>query len=340
MAALLTSVTGSTDDVVKYINECREMGIAVEAPDINLSDANFTPRGSAIRFGLAAVKNVGRNAIDSIVTGRKELGNYASIYQFCEKIDLRLLNKRVARIQLHQKQEPWIPLRPPRPVVMAVVLDKAIGNTPRSSSAMRNPASTACSEFFRRRNPPRPKSFPTLPTGMNTSGSRRKKRFSGFFITAAILLEKYRDKLDGLHALSTADLAAMKNSTGKDENLTTAGIITGLKVQKSKKGDFYAQAALEDLLGSVEMIVFPEAYRRLQEKVKLEVPVLVRGGLRVEEGANPKLTVSDIQVLEDVKVPLPRSLRIRSPLQTATESTVDALQLLCLEEERGSQSVV
>src|ERR1700680_1960001 len=95
MAALLTSVTGSTDDVVKYINECREMGIAVEAPDINVSDANFTPHGSAIRFGLAAVKNVGHNAIDSIVAGRKELGRYGAIYEFCEKVDLRLLNKRV-----------------------------------------------------------------------------------------------------------------------------------------------------------------------------------------------------------------------------------------------------
>src|ERR1700691_5664431 len=89
MAAMLTSVTGSTDDVVKYINECREMGIAVEPPDINVSDANFTPHGSAIRFGLAAVKNVGHNAIQSIVAGRKKLGrNFRSFYEFCEEVDL------------------------------------------------------------------------------------------------------------------------------------------------------------------------------------------------------------------------------------------------------------
>ena len=96
MAALLTSVTGSTDDVVKYINECREMGIAVEPPDINVSDANFTPHGQAIRFGLAAVKNVGAHAIESIVAARKKLGrNFRSLYEFCEEVDLRLLNKRV-----------------------------------------------------------------------------------------------------------------------------------------------------------------------------------------------------------------------------------------------------
>src|SRR5436853_4844820 len=95
MAALLTSVTGSTDDVVKYINECREMGIAVEPPDINVSDANFTPHGAAIRFGLAAVKNVGANAIESIVAARNTPEQFRSIYEFCEKVDLRLLNKRV-----------------------------------------------------------------------------------------------------------------------------------------------------------------------------------------------------------------------------------------------------
>src|SRR5438270_8995283 len=95
MAALLTSETGSTDKVVKYSNECREMGIAVEAPDINVSDANFTPHGSAIRFGLAAVKNVGHNAIESIIVARTQLARFSSIYEFCEKVDLRLLNKRV-----------------------------------------------------------------------------------------------------------------------------------------------------------------------------------------------------------------------------------------------------
>src|SRR5678810_1304131 len=95
MAALLTSVTGSTDDVVKYINECREMGIAVEPPDIHVPDANSTPHDDAIRFGLAAVKNVGHNAIESIVAGRKKLGSYRNIFEFAESVDLRLLNKRV-----------------------------------------------------------------------------------------------------------------------------------------------------------------------------------------------------------------------------------------------------
>src|SRR5437867_11974398 len=116
-------------------------------------------------------------------------------------------------------------------------------------------------------------------------------------------------------------------------------MITNLRVLKSKKGDFYAQASLEDMSGSIDMLVFPEAYRKLQEKVKLQVPVLIRGGVRIEEGANPKLTVNDIVSLEEAKVPLPKSLRIRIPLENASESTIDELHLL-FSQRKGEAKVL
>src|SRR6202034_1968132 len=99
MAALLTSETSKPENVVKYISECREMNIPVEPPDVLFSDADFTPHGAAIRFGLTAIKNVGRNAIDSILAARGTLAaegkSFAGFQEFCEKIDLRMLNKRV-----------------------------------------------------------------------------------------------------------------------------------------------------------------------------------------------------------------------------------------------------
>src|SRR5271168_1226984 len=99
MSALLTSEISKPENVVKYIKECREMGIAVEPPDVLFSGANFTPHGKAIRFGLTAIKNVGRNAIDSILAARAALEaerkSFASYWEFCEKVDLRLMNKRV-----------------------------------------------------------------------------------------------------------------------------------------------------------------------------------------------------------------------------------------------------
>ena len=100
MAALLTSETSKPENVVKYIGECRELGIAVVPPDVQQSAATFTPTGDKIRFGLAAIKNVGGNAIESIVKARTELqaagkGGFGSLWEFCEKVDLRLMNKRV-----------------------------------------------------------------------------------------------------------------------------------------------------------------------------------------------------------------------------------------------------
>ena len=99
----------------------------------------------------------------------------------------------------------------------------------------------------------------------------------------------------------------MTKSTGKDETIVTAGIIGNVRVLKSKRGDFYAQATLEDMSGSIDMIVFPEAYKRIGDKVKLEVPVLVKAGVRIEEGANPKITAAEIQPLEEAKVPAARA---------------------------------
>src|SRR3954471_15888970 len=334
MAALLTSVTGNTDDVVKYINECREMGIAVEPPDIHVSDANFTPHGEAIRFGLAAVKNVGHNAIESIVAARKELGRFKSIYEFCEKVDLRLLNKRVLESLIKSGAMDSLGRR----AQLMAVLDKAMDHAQKTQRDAESGQHGLFGVFQQEDAHSQEDRLPETPDWDEHVRLANEKEILGFFITGHPL-DKYRDKLEDLHALTTAELAAMKCSTGKDESLSTAGIITNLRVLKSKKGDFYAQAALEDLSGSIEMLVFPDAYRKLQDKVKIEVPVLVRGGVRIEEGANPKLTVTDIFSLEDVKVPLPRSLRIRIPLEKASESVVDELHLL-FSQRKGEARVL
>jgi DNA polymerase III subunit alpha len=334
MAALLTSITGSTDDVVKYINECREMGIAVEPPDINFSDANFTPYGPAIRFGLAAVKNVGHNAIESIVAARKELGQFKSLYEFCEKVDLRLLNKRVLESLIKSGAMDSMGRR----AQLMAVLDKAMDHAQKTQRDAENGQHGLFGVFQQEESDLLEERLPDIPDWDEHTRLTNEKEILGFFITGHPL-DKYREKLEDLRALSTAELGAMKSSTGKDEMLCTAGIITSLRVLKSKKGDFYAQAALEDLSGSIEMLVFPDAYRKLQEKVKMEVPVLIRGGVRIEEGANPKLTVNDISSLEEVKVPLPRSLRIRIPLEKASETTIDDLHLL-FSQRKGEAKVL
>ncbi|HUO16131.1 MAG TPA: DNA polymerase III subunit alpha [Verrucomicrobiae bacterium] len=327
MAALLTSVTGSTDDVVKYINECREMGIAVEAPDINVSDANFTPHGESIRFGLAAVKNVGGNAIESIVAARKKLGRFKSIFEFCENVDLRLLNKRVVESLIKSGAMDSMGGRSQ----LIAVLDKAMEQ---AQKAQRDAESGQHGLFgvFQDDAAPANDKLPSVPDWDEHTRLAAEKEILGFFITGHPL-EKYKDKLQDLQALSIQEIAAMTRSTGKDETITTAGIICNVRVLKSKRGDFYAQATLEDMSGSIDLIVFPEAYKRLGDKVKLEVPVLIKAGVRIEEGANPKITAAEIMPLEDAKVPLPRAIRIRIPLETSAETTVNDLHALFLERK-------
>ena len=337
MAALLTSVTGSTDDVVKYINECREMGISVEPPDINVSDANFTPHGQAIRFGLAAVKNIGAHAIESIVAARMKLGrSFRSLYEFCEEVDLRLLNKRVLESLIKSGAMDSLGRR----AQLMHVLDKAVERAEKAQrDAQLGQHGLFLTELYTQaEDTSQSEKLPNVPDWDEHTRLSAEKEILGFFITGHPM-EKYKDKLSDLNARTIEEIAAMKASTAKEEVITTAGIISGVRVLKSKRGDFYAQAALEDMTGKVDMIVFPEAYKRLQEKVKLEVPVLVRAGVRVEEGANPKITAAEIIPLDEAKVTLPNAVRVRIPLDAATVGTVDALYAL-FNERKGEAKVM
>ena len=335
MAALLTSVTGSTDDVVKYINECREMGIAVEPPDINVSDANFTPHGPAIRFGLAAVKNVGGNAIESIVAGRKRLGrNFKSFYEFCEEVDLRLLNKRVLESLIKSGAMDGFGRR----AQLMQALDAAIEQAQKAQRDAESGQHGLFGVFADETAQQASDALPNTPDWDEHTRLAAEKEILGFFITGHPM-EKYKEKLADLNALSTEDIAGMKKSTAKDENITTAGLISGLRVAKSRRGELWAQAALEDMSGKVELLIFPEAYRKLAEKVKLEVPVLIRGGVRIEEGAAPKITANEIIALDEARVPLPKALRIRIPLGSASDSTVDELYAL-FNERKGDAKVL
>src|SRR5262249_16420289 len=149
--------------------------------------------------------------------------------------------------------------------------------------------------------------LPNVPDWDEHQRLAAEKEILGFFVSGHPL-EKYQEKLLDLNALDTRTISEMKQGTGKEE-IATARIITGLRVLKSRKGDFYAQASLEDMAGKVDLIVFPEAYKRLAEKVKLEIPAYIKGSVRVEEGANPKIGVSLIVPLDEVKPKLPRQIR-------------------------------
>jgi DNA polymerase-3 subunit alpha len=334
MAALLTSEISKPENVVKYIKECREMEIPVEPPDVLFSDADFTPHGKAIRFGLTAIKNVGRNAIDSILTARNELADqkktFSSFWEFCEKVDLRLMNKRVVESLIKSGA---LDSFGRRAALMASV-DKAIE---RAQKTQRDREAGQHGLFGIFDDHPATAKADELPNIADWDEYQRlqaEKEVLGFFVSGHPL-DKYAEKLRNLPGVvDTATALEMKPapSNGRrgqtpENEIAVAGVIAGLKVAKSKRsGELYAQASLEDATGKIDLICFPKDYERLKETLKIEVPVLVRGQLRAEEEAAPKLCVSYIQALEDVKVRLPQNVRIRVPLERASEATLIELR--------------
>jgi DNA polymerase-3 subunit alpha len=328
MAALLTSETSKPENVVKYIGECRELGIAVVPPDVQVSAATFTPTGDSIRFGLAAIKNVGHNAIDSIIKAREELQaagkqSFASLWEFCEKVDLRLMNKRVLESLCKAGA---LDAFGKRAQVMAA-LDKAME---RAQHAQRDTASGQHGLFgmFDDDGPANSRAsddaLPPAPDWDEHVRLQNEKDVLGFFVSGHPL-DKYREKLRNLKVVDTATACEMKpepqvfrrGQAEQGNEIQIAGVITGLKVAKSKRsGEMYAQASLEDAVGKIELIAFPASYEKLAEKLRIDVPVLVRGSLRGDEDAAPKLAISGIQALEDVKVKLPEALRVRVPLHS------------------------
>ena len=336
MAALLTSETSKPESVVKYIGECREIGIRVEPPDVQISGAQFTPHvtaeGEAIRFGLAAVKNVGGNAIESIMKARAEVGGrFASFWEFCEKVDLRVMNSRV--IQSLIKAGALDSLGK-RGQLMAAV-DKAME---RAQKAQKDAAQGQSGLFgLFDEGPKAVRGGDDLPRVADWEEGERlanEKEVLGFFVSGHPL-DKYAEKLRNLTGVITTAEALERKPPEKRwgtqadpaDELQVAGMILGLRVQKSRRDQkLYAQASLEDATGKIELICFSRDYERLQGQLKMEAAVLVRGVLMGDEDAAPKIAVSSIQSLDEVQVKLPVGVRIRINLDRATEEMFAGLK--------------
>jgi DNA polymerase III subunit alpha len=176
--------------------------------------------------------------------------------------------------------------------------------------------------------------LPPAPEWDEHTRLQNEKEVLGFFVSGHPL-DKYREKLRNLKVVDTATACEMKpepqvfrrNGGEPPNEIQIAGVITGLKVAKSKRsGEMYAQATLEDSVGKIELIAFSSSYQKLAEKLKIEVPVLVRGALRGEEDSAPKLSLSNIQALEDVQLKLPEALRIKVPLHSSDAALLEKLQ--------------
>jgi DNA polymerase III subunit alpha len=342
MAALLSSEISKPENVVKYIKECREMGIAVEPPDVQISGADFTPSLTGIRFGLTAIKNVGRNAIDSILAARvalaEEKSTFANFWEFCEKVDLRLMNKRVLESLIKSGALDSFGRRSQLMAASDRAMERA-QQAQRDLVAGQHGLFAGLASVFES-NGNGTKSVDDLPNTPDWDENQRlqsEKEVLGFFVSGHPL-DKYAEKLRNLNVVDTATALEMKVAPaagrrrgGEPESLLAiAGVIVGLKVGKSKRsGEMYAQAALEDTVGKIDLICFPKDYARLCESLKIEVPVLIKGVLRADDDESaPKLSVSSVQPLEDIKIKLPQNVRIRVLLEKADEAMLGSLRAM------------
>src|SRR5487761_75919 len=318
MAALLTAEIGNQDKLIRYLNQCRDMGIGILPPDVNSSDRTFTPSGKDIRFGLTAIKNVGGAAIESVLEARNKLGRFDSLYQFCESVDLRLLNKRV--IESLIKAGAMDSLGAHRAQMMTA-LDRAMELGQKRQKQLESGQSGLFSH-----GGSEPAASAPLPPAADWTETERlagEKEVLGFYVTGHPL-EKYLDALRSLTCHDSSSLEDVEN----DAVVSVAGILTAIRIKPSRKGDLWASATLEDLHGAVDLIVFPQALQQVQNLLKLDSVLLVKGRLRQEENAKPKLMVNDVQSLEAAVHRVKPEVLIRLNVGHAPENLLDSLESL------------
>ncbi|HTS67671.1 MAG TPA: DNA polymerase III subunit alpha, partial [Terriglobia bacterium] len=316
MSALLTSEIGNQDKLTRYLAEAKDMGIGILPPDVNSSDWAFTPDGNSIRFGLTAIKNVGTTAIESVLAARNKLGRFDSLVQFCEHVDLRLLNKRVLESLIKAGAFDSMGVR--RPQLLAV-LDRAMEI---GQKRQREAQSGQHGLFIGGTDtpPPPPLELPDVPDWTEAERLATEKEVLGFYVTGHPL-EKYMARLGTLTRHDTSSVEEMAH----DAPVTLAGILRGLRVKPSKKGDLWANAQLEDLRGSAELLVFPQAYQQLQGVLKPDAALLIKGRVRHEENQKPRVVVNEARPLEAAVNGAKGQLRIRIDLNDQQEGRLNEL---------------
>ncbi len=286
MAALLSCDVNNTDKVVLYINECKHHGIEVLPPDINESDKDFNVIDGRIRFGLAAIKNVGDAALDSIIEERGKEGSYTSLEDFCSRIDSRRVNKRV--IESLIKTGAFDSFRARRSQMFAV-LDQALEQ---AQAAQRDKLSGQFSLFEMlpedENNKSSAISLPNIPEWTQKKMLAAEKEMVGYYISGHPL-DNYQQELADLVDANLMEIGLSKH----ERQVRVGGLVRTYKEHKSKKKERMAFVTLEDLTGSIEVIVFPRTFAECSELLGGEEPLIIQGRLQTDEERGEAKIIAD-----------------------------------------------
>ena len=287
MAALLTSEMGNTDKMVGYFSECRELGLKILPPDANQSLKNFSVVPEGIRFGMAAIKNVGESAVDIILDARNQDGPFDSFVDFCCRLDSQKVNKRV--IEGLIKVGAFDSMGTSRASLLAV-LDQALEH---ASTIQRNkregqtslfdlaPEDTATEEA---------NSFgftiPQKPEWSQNELLHYERELTGFYITDHPL-NRHRMAITHFSTCSTQGLREIKD----EREMKLCGVISHIKITTTKKGNRMAYVQLEDLQGTVEAIIFPETFKNHESILTPDSVIRLTGTVDLmDNGARIKAT--------------------------------------------------
>jgi DNA polymerase-3 subunit alpha len=292
MTALLTEDMDSSDKVTKSISECRGMGIQVLPPDINASERSFAVRETSIRFGLGAVKNVGVGAVEAILEARTE-GDFKDLFSFCSRVDLRRVNRRVVESLIKcgafdstgAKRAPLVAALEGA-MELGQRLQKERSSNQASLFAEAEVVLTAGNGVG---------TLPEIPEWREKELLAFEKEALGFYITGHPL-DRYGDDVRRFSTVTTATISERSDKT----EVRLCGIVSSLSEKITKKGDRMAFALIEDQMGSVELMVFPDVYGKCSPFLKTDDPLLVTGILEVGE-ESCKIRATDVSPLGALK---------------------------------------
>jgi DNA polymerase III subunit alpha len=289
MAALLTSEMGNTDKVVRYITECRDLGIKVLPPDVNQSEKDFSVSPEGIRFGLAAIKNVGEGPLETILEARGTDGPFQSFFDFCHRVDMRRLNKRALECLIKAGA---FDSTGARRAQLAEVLDRTVDQAMAAQRAESQGQTSIFTSFESDSGGveggilPLEENLPDCPEWLEDQLLGYEKELIGFYITSHPLA-RYAEAVDRFSTCRTDMLAEIPDA----HEVKLCGIISIVKQTMTKRGDRMAYLTVEDLHGTIEIIVFPDLFASASALVTPEAVVQITGTLdRGEKSTRVKAT--------------------------------------------------
>jgi len=319
MAALLSCDMNNTDKVVLYISECRDRHIEVLPPDINESVNDFSVVDDRIRFGLAAVKNVGGSALDSIIEERNTGGRYTSLADFCNRVDSRRVNSRVIESLIksgsfdslgRKRSQLFIALEQAMDQAKAVQRDKQSGQMSLFAVVPKKADKKEATEIV----------MPDMAEWDERKRLAFEKETVGFYITGHPL----DNALTEIKTVVDSDIRNLAE-WGDDQPVRIGGLIRSCKRLKSKKGEPMAFITLEDILETVEVIAFPETFARCEQHLTSTDPVIIQGTVQKDE-RGAKIIAEFIIPLQEAREKYTEQVKIRIEADTVNRQRLEAVK--------------